>query len=156
MKRMSLSVRLFEMSTFILFNLHAGMSMVFAINCLDHFIELLIMISACRTSSAKKITAVIPCFPYARQSENIYREEEPMAQQKPVSKKSSNISFKDEREGSSASSLDVSTSPASPVKAPKPRSRLSSISISQPNINVTTLNPPKVPTEGSKYHRWYD
>jgi ribose-phosphate pyrophosphokinase len=29
--------------------------------------ELLITISACRMASAKKITAVLPCFPYARQ-----------------------------------------------------------------------------------------
>ena len=29
--------------------------------------ELLIMINACRTASARRITAVIPCFPYARQ-----------------------------------------------------------------------------------------
>jgi len=29
--------------------------------------ELLILISACRTASARRITAVIPCFPYARQ-----------------------------------------------------------------------------------------
>ncbi|GKT87296.1 ribose-phosphate pyrophosphokinase 1 [Colletotrichum tofieldiae] len=29
--------------------------------------ELLIMIHACRTASARRITAVIPCFPYARQ-----------------------------------------------------------------------------------------
>jgi len=28
--------------------------------------ELLILISACKTSSARRITAVIPCFPYAR------------------------------------------------------------------------------------------
>lgn len=28
--------------------------------------ELLIMISACKTASARRITAVIPCFPYAR------------------------------------------------------------------------------------------
>jgi N-terminal domain of ribose phosphate pyrophosphokinase len=28
--------------------------------------ELLILISACKTASAKRITAVIPCFPYAR------------------------------------------------------------------------------------------
>lgn len=28
--------------------------------------ELLILISACKTASARRITAVIPCFPYAR------------------------------------------------------------------------------------------
>ncbi|TPX37181.1 ribose-phosphate diphosphokinase [Synchytrium microbalum] len=33
----------------------------------DNFMELLIMIAACRTASASKVTAVIPCFPYARQ-----------------------------------------------------------------------------------------
>ncbi|KAJ3100364.1 hypothetical protein HDU97_002282 [Phlyctochytrium planicorne] len=32
----------------------------------DHLMELLIMINACRTASARRITAVIPCFPYAR------------------------------------------------------------------------------------------
>ncbi|KAJ3221994.1 ribose-phosphate pyrophosphokinase [Clydaea vesicula] len=36
----------------------------------DNLMELLIMISACRTASAKKVTAVIPCFPYARQPES--------------------------------------------------------------------------------------
>jgi ribose-phosphate pyrophosphokinase len=29
--------------------------------------ELLIMINACKIASASRITAVIPCFPYARQ-----------------------------------------------------------------------------------------
>ncbi|EGF82883.1 hypothetical protein BATDEDRAFT_29573 [Batrachochytrium dendrobatidis JAM81] len=38
----------------------------------DNFIELLIMISACRTASARKVTAVIPCFPYSRQPETPY------------------------------------------------------------------------------------
>jgi ribose-phosphate pyrophosphokinase len=36
-------------------------------NINDHLMELLIMINACRTASARRITAVIPCFPYARQ-----------------------------------------------------------------------------------------
>ncbi|KAH3669144.1 hypothetical protein WICMUC_004983 [Wickerhamomyces mucosus] len=34
----------------------------------DHIMELLIMVSACRGGSAKKITAVIPQFPYSKQS----------------------------------------------------------------------------------------
>jgi len=33
----------------------------------DNLVELLIMISACKTASASRVTAVIPCFPYARQ-----------------------------------------------------------------------------------------
>ncbi|CAF4601259.1 unnamed protein product [Rotaria sp. Silwood2] len=33
----------------------------------DNLMELLIMISACKISSASRVTAVIPCFPYARQ-----------------------------------------------------------------------------------------
>ena len=33
----------------------------------DHIMELLILINACRTASARRITAVLPNFPYARQ-----------------------------------------------------------------------------------------
>ena len=33
----------------------------------DMLMELLIMINACKFASASRVTAVIPCFPYARQ-----------------------------------------------------------------------------------------
>ncbi|EJD48683.1 phosphoribosyl pyrophosphokinase [Auricularia subglabra TFB-10046 SS5] len=33
----------------------------------DNMMELLILISACKTAAARRITAVIPCYPYARQ-----------------------------------------------------------------------------------------
>ena len=33
----------------------------------DMLMELLITINACKIASAKRITAVLPCFPYARQ-----------------------------------------------------------------------------------------
>ena len=40
----------------------------------DHFIELCIAISACKTASAKKVTAVMPLFPYSRQSDIPYNK----------------------------------------------------------------------------------
>ena len=33
----------------------------------DNLMELLIMINACKIASAQRVTAVIPCYPYARQ-----------------------------------------------------------------------------------------
>ncbi|ODV81998.1 phosphoribosyl pyrophosphokinase [Suhomyces tanzawaensis NRRL Y-17324] len=36
-------------------------------NVNDNFIELLIMIAACKTASARRVTAVLPLFPYSRQ-----------------------------------------------------------------------------------------
>jgi phosphoribosylpyrophosphate synthetase len=33
----------------------------------DNLMELLILINACKTASARRVTAVIPHFPYARQ-----------------------------------------------------------------------------------------
>lgn len=40
----------------------------------DHFIELCIMISACKTGSAKRVTAVCPLFPYSRQPDIPYNK----------------------------------------------------------------------------------
>lgn len=40
----------------------------------DHLMELLIMISACKTASAKKVTAVLPLFPYSRQNDLPYNK----------------------------------------------------------------------------------
>lgn len=40
----------------------------------DHLVELLIAISACKTASARKVTAVLPLFPYSRQSDIPYNK----------------------------------------------------------------------------------
>ncbi|KAG0238281.1 phosphoribosyltransferase-like protein [Mortierella sp. GBAus27b] len=40
----------------------------------DNLMELLIMLAACKTASARRITAVIPCFPYARQPDAPYKK----------------------------------------------------------------------------------
>lgn len=37
----------------------------------DNLMELLIMINACKNASASRITAVMPCFPYARQDKKV-------------------------------------------------------------------------------------
>lgn len=55
----------------------------------DHLIELCIMISACKTGSAKRVTAVVPLFPYSRQPDWPYNKAgAPLSKStEPVSKK---------------------------------------------------------------------
>ena len=40
----------------------------------DHLMELLITISACKTASARQVTAILPIFPYSRQSDVPYNK----------------------------------------------------------------------------------
>ncbi|EHA98082.1 Ribose-phosphate pyrophosphokinase 1 [Heterocephalus glaber] len=40
----------------------------------DNLMELLIVINACKIASASRVTAVILCFPYAQQVDNLYAE----------------------------------------------------------------------------------
>ncbi|KAJ3259861.1 ribose-phosphate pyrophosphokinase [Boothiomyces macroporosus] len=125
-------------------------------NVNDHFIELLIMISACRTASARKITAVIPCFPYARQSENAFvqdEEVEPPKKTLPKPSKLSSVSFASDSK--TAIDTDVPQAP-SPISAHSKRTRISSISTSQPEIAVTTLTvtKPDNKKENGGYKTW--
>jgi ribose-phosphate pyrophosphokinase len=132
----------------------------------DIFIEMLIMIAACKTASARKVTAVIPSFPYARQSEAKYSIHiEPTIVKQPV------VSFKLDADGPLASpipkkpqelllktpdKLSSSDIPLSPVnrirEESQHRKRFSSISSSQPNVAISSLTPAKPPSNG--YKRW--
>ena len=122
----------------------------------DQFMELLIMISACKTASAKSITAyyftfnfrVIPCFPYARQSETLYRRE-------PSNQRDFKREMRKKTMDSQLSSpIDGGINNSDLVKGHRPR--LSSISFSQSNSNIHELLPPLVPESGSNtgYKHW--
>ena len=60
----------------------------------DHLMELLITISACKGASAKKVTAVLPLFPYSRQSDVPYNKTgAPLARSATGLKKADNYTF---------------------------------------------------------------
>lgn len=57
-------------------------------NVNDHLIDLCIMISACKTGSAKRVTAVVPLFPYSRQPDWPYNKAgAPLARSNEAAKK---------------------------------------------------------------------
>jgi ribose-phosphate pyrophosphokinase len=60
----------------------------------DHFVDLCIMISACKTGSAKRVTAVLPLFPYSRQPDVPYNKiGAPLAKSSNGLNRSDNYSF---------------------------------------------------------------
>ncbi len=66
----------------------------------DHFMELLIMISACKTASAKKVTAVLPLFPYSRQPDLPYNKKgAPKVKRSVTTSTSNEISNNERKEG---------------------------------------------------------
>lgn len=60
----------------------------------DHLMELLVTISACKTASAKRVTVVLPLFPYSRQSDIPYSKiGAPLAKQQGQSSRTGTYSF---------------------------------------------------------------
>ncbi|KAI8849696.1 phosphoribosyltransferase-like protein [Chytridium lagenaria] len=122
-------------------------------NVNDNFIELLIMIAACRTASAKKITAVIPCFPYARQPDAPYKKNGAPLSRVPANEIDKYATLYG---GKLPSPLEGAPLEGPPILSgitflrtestlsideKDGNRRLSTYSKSQPNIEVTTLTP---------------
>ena len=60
----------------------------------DHLLELLITVSACKTASANRVTAVLPLFPYSRQSDIPYNKiGAPLARAPTLGGKPANYTF---------------------------------------------------------------
>lgn len=60
----------------------------------DNFMELLITISACKTASARRVTAVLPLFPYSRQTDVPYSKiGAPLARQPPKNAEGTKYTF---------------------------------------------------------------
>ena len=78
----------------------------------DHLMELLITISACKTASAKRVTAILPLFPYSRQSDIPYNKSgAPLVKSSSLARRSTNAN------GYTFESTPPSPHPAKPQSA---------------------------------------
>ena len=103
----------------------------------DHFMELLITISACKTASANRVTAVLPLFPYSRQSDIPYNKAgAPLSKGSGSNKGSGPYSFESRPQTPRYAHPEVKpvASEAEPIKK-----RMSDLKLSDGAANGTTI-----------------
>ncbi|CDK25494.1 unnamed protein product [Kuraishia capsulata CBS 1993] len=127
----------------------------------DNFIEMLIMISACKMASAKRVTAVLPLFPYSRQPDVPYnRKGAPLVSKTkssytydsvPSTPRPSSRNFysasdvqkldlnQPRQSGANVSNLVLSPAPLSPAKSPFFKSRVTSDAPADKGYHPTAL-----------------
>lgn len=144
-------------------------------NVNDHIMELLILIAACKTASAKRVTVVIPCFPYARQPETPFnsrvfgRDLDANKMANLYDGEIAGVLSSRAEEGTpftSMDELDKESGPDIPIATVKHKrtgstsveigTKVSTISKIQSNVNIVPLEPAAVekPTAPSGYRHW--
>jgi ribose-phosphate pyrophosphokinase len=118
-------------------------------NVNDNFIELLIMISACKTASAGKVTAVLPLFPYSRQPDVPY-----MKSGAPASASAGNYSY-DSMPGTPQPSSKAQLNPDATATPPPPFALSSAMSEAKKKqqSKYAPWNPGE-PENNTGYRQW--
>jgi len=112
----------------------------------DNLVELLITISACKTSSAKRVTAVLPLFPYSRQSDIPYNKTGAPLQRGPADYHKGNYTF-ESRPGTPGLQSEGSSSSADGPQASTLRHELSRLTLDKDH-HKERLGPPYVNNVG--------